>query len=129
MDENNESKGIISELIPGLLICIFVMFLGIYGAELIGYLMIKAGFLSEGSGTPVSGIFVAIIIGVLIRNTSLKPCFSKGYWLFSKVCLACRYCIIRFTSQSNGGIKTGSDGDSSNRSLHFCRFIYDVNFW
>src|SRR5699024_11083636 len=60
------------------------------------------------------------------KHDSLKPCFSKGYWLISKVCLACRYCIIRFTSQSNGGIKTGSDGDSSNRSLHFCRFIYDV---
>lgn len=59
----------IIDVVPGLLICFAVMFVGMYGAEFIGYMMIKAGLLSSGSKTPVSGIFVAIIIGILIRNT------------------------------------------------------------
>ncbi|WP_242694517.1 YeiH family protein [Pseudogracilibacillus auburnensis] len=59
----------IIDVVPGLLICFAVMFVGMYGAEFIGYMMIKAGLLSSESKTPVSGIFVAIIIGILIRNT------------------------------------------------------------
>src|SRR5690625_7944536 len=55
------------------------MFLGIYGAEFIGYILIKIGLLSAGSKTPVSGIFVAIIIGIIIRNTiDLNDIFKKG---------------------------------------------------
>ena len=111
MDENNESKGIISELIPGLLICIFVMFLGIYGAELIGYLMIKAGFLSEGSGTPVSGIFVAIIIGVLIRNTiPLSPVFQKGIGFSLKYALRAGIVLLGLRLSLMEALKLGAMG-------------------
>lgn len=111
MDENNESKGIISELIPGLLICIFVMFLGIYGAELIGYLMIKAGFLSEGSGTPVSGIFVAIIIGVLIRNAiPLSPVFQKGIGFSLKYALRAGIVLLGLRLSLMEALKLGAMG-------------------
>src|SRR5699024_11030192 len=69
----------IVNLLPGLLISIVVMFLGIYGAEFIGYLLIKLNLLSPESKTPVSGIFVAIIIGIIIRNTfGMKDYFKSG---------------------------------------------------
>src|SRR5690625_5118051 len=55
------------------------MFLGIYGAEFIGYILIKIGLLSAGSKTPVSAIIVAIISGIMIRNTfDLSDIFKKG---------------------------------------------------
>src|SRR5699024_482864 len=66
---------ILSKLIPGLLLCLVVTFVGIYGAELIGVVLIKIGLLAPGSQTPVSGIFVAIIVGIIIRNTIHVPAF------------------------------------------------------
>src|SRR5690625_2202142 len=55
------------------------MFLGMYGVEFIGYILIKIVLLSAGSKIPVSGIFVAIIIGIMIRNTfDLSDIFKKG---------------------------------------------------
>lgn len=77
MTKNQSS--VMGNLLPGLLISIVVMFLGIYGAELIGYLLIKLDLLSPESKTPVSGIFVAIIIGIIIRNTfGMKAYFTPG---------------------------------------------------
>lgn len=66
-------------ILPGLILCLIVMLIGIYGADLIGLILIKFNFLPEGSASPVSGIFVAIIIGILIRNTlGLHPIFKEG---------------------------------------------------
>ncbi|QUW24040.1 putative sulfate exporter family transporter [Sporosarcina sp. Marseille-Q4063] len=45
------------------------MFFGIYLADLIGVLIVKLNLLPKGSASPVSGIFVAILIGIVIRNT------------------------------------------------------------
>lgn len=44
-------------LLPGLLICFAVMMAGIYGADLIGFLLTATGVLPEGSSSPISGIF------------------------------------------------------------------------
>lgn len=55
-------------LTPGILICFIVMIIGVYLAELIGILLVKADLLPAGSASPISGIFVAILIGVIIRN-------------------------------------------------------------
>lgn len=78
MINTNKSHSIL-KLLPGVILCLAVMFIGIYGAEFIGFVMIKAGLLSPESETPVSGIFVAIIIGIIIRNTiNLSEVFSKG---------------------------------------------------
>ncbi|CAM3274154.1 putative sulfate exporter family transporter [Filibacter tadaridae] len=55
--------------IPGLFLCLFVTLLGIYAADLIGKIIVKLGLLPEGSASPVSGIFVAILLGIIIRNT------------------------------------------------------------
>lgn len=72
-------QNVMINYLPGLLICFIVMLIGIYGAELIGFIMIKIGLLAPESKTPVSGIFVAIIVGIIIRNTiGLSETFSKG---------------------------------------------------
>ncbi|HSI68543.1 MAG TPA: putative sulfate exporter family transporter, partial [Planococcus sp. (in: firmicutes)] len=55
-------------LVPGLVLCALVMVMGILGAEGVGYLLLATGVLAEGSASPISGIFVAIILGILIRN-------------------------------------------------------------
>src|SRR5699024_11243664 len=111
MSETNKSSTNLSGFIPGLLICILVMFLGIYGAELIGYMMIKAGFLSEGTGTPVSGIFVAIIIGVLIRNTlPLSPVFQKGIGFSLKYALRAGIVLLGLRLSLMEALKLGAMG-------------------
>lgn len=69
----------IAMMLPGILVCFLVMMAGIYGAELIGVLLIRFNFLPEGSASPISGIFVAITIGILIRNTlGLHLVFKEG---------------------------------------------------
>src|SRR5699024_78096 len=72
-------RNLIAKILPGILLCLLVMLAGIYGADFIGYLLIKLNFLPEGTASPVSGIFVAIILGILIRNfIGLNPIFKKG---------------------------------------------------
>src|SRR5699024_2592883 len=67
------------KLLPGLFACLVIMLIGIYVAELIGFMMKQLGMLSPESKTPVSGIFIAIIVGIIIRNTiGLTDIFSKG---------------------------------------------------
>lgn len=55
--------------IPGILLCIGVIFIGIYMADLLGLLLIQLSVLPAGSASPISGIFVAILLGIIIRNT------------------------------------------------------------
>lgn len=87
MNKQNSKKSIV-KFLPGIILCIVVMFIGIYGAELIGFLMINLGFLSPGTMTPVSSIFVAIIIGMIIRNTiKLNNFYLKGISFSTKYML------------------------------------------
>lgn len=73
------NRNYISVILPGLLLCFVVMMIGIYLAELIGVLIVQLQILPEGSSSPISGIFVAIILGILIRNTiQLHPIFVSG---------------------------------------------------
>src|SRR5699024_803158 len=66
-------------LLPGIIVCLIIILLGIYLADLIGDLAISIGILSEGSASPISGIFVAIVIGIIIRNTlGLKDILASG---------------------------------------------------
>lgn len=59
--------------IPGLLLSAAVMIAGIFAARMIGVVLVASGFLPEGSGSPVSGIFTAILLGILIRNLLPLP--------------------------------------------------------
>src|SRR5699024_9123672 len=66
-------------LVPGLILCLVIVFAGVCGAGFIGYGVIQLGFLAPCSNTPISGIFVAIIVGIVIRNTiGVSDVFLKG---------------------------------------------------
>ncbi len=65
--------------IPGLLLSAAVMAAGIYTAGLIGVLLIEVNVMPEGSESPISGIFTAIILGIFIRNmVKLPEIFDVG---------------------------------------------------
>lgn len=69
----------IKEITPGLLLCLIVTLLGIYLADLIGLFLVSLNILPTDSASPVSGIFVAILLGIFIRNTAgLSSIFTKG---------------------------------------------------
>lgn len=107
-----ESKdSFLINLLPGLLICIGVMFLGIYGAELIGYFLIKVNLLSPESKTPVSGIFVAIIIGIIIRNTfGMKGFFTAGISFSVKYALRAGIILLGLRLSLAEALKLGMIG-------------------
>ncbi|MCT1904677.1 YeiH family protein [Oceanobacillus sojae] len=105
------SKNILIDILPGLLLCVVVMFLGIYGAELIGNIMIWTGLLSEGSSTPVSGIFVAILIGIVIRNViNLSGIFTKGISFSMKYVLRTGIILLGLRLSLMEALKLGAFG-------------------
>lgn len=107
----SRSSNILIDILPGLLLCIVVMFLGIYGAELIGYIMIWTGLLSEGSATPVSGIFVAILIGIVIRNViNLSDRFTKGISFSMKYVLRAGIILLGLRLSLMEALKLGAFG-------------------
>lgn len=111
MSAKEKEQNVMLQLLPGLLICFIVMFIGIYGAELIGYLMIKIGLLSPESKTPVSGIFVAIIIGIIIRNTiGLHDVFSKGISFSVKYALRAGIVLLGLRLSLIEALKLGALG-------------------
>lgn len=72
-------RNYLSMILPGVLLCFVIMISGIYVAELIGVAIVSLQILPAGSSSPVSGIFTAIILGILIRNTiNLHPIFMDG---------------------------------------------------
>src|SRR5690625_1770567 len=82
------NRNVISRIAPGLIVCFIVMFGGIYAADIICLLIVKLNLLPEGSSSPVSGIFVAILIGILIRNfIGLHKVFVDGVMLSVKYAL------------------------------------------
>src|SRR5690625_1751816 len=87
------------------------MIIGIYGAELMGYLMIRMEVLSPESQTPVSGIFVAIIIGIIIRNTvSLSESFFKGISFSVKYILRAGIILLGLRLSLLEALKLGAFG-------------------
>lgn len=63
----------------GILLAFIIMIIGIYGAKFLGFLLIKMNVLPEGTASPISGIFVAILIGMLLRNfIGLHEVFYSG---------------------------------------------------
>src|SRR5690625_3707154 len=83
------------------------MFLGIYGAEFIGYILIKIGLLSAGSKTPVSGIFIAIIIG---NTFDLSDIFKKGISFSVKYALRAGIILLGLRLSLIEAVKLGAMG-------------------
>ncbi len=72
-------KDSIYKVIPGLVLCLVITLVGIYVADLLGVLLATMNVLPPGSASPVSGIFVAILMGIFVRNViGLKHVFKDG---------------------------------------------------
>lgn len=105
------SRSYIGSMLPGIIVCFLVMMAGIYGAELIGALLIKLNFLPEGSASPVSGIFVAIILGIFIRNTvGLHLIFKEGTALSVKYALRLGIILLGLRLSLVEALKLGAWG-------------------
>lgn len=104
--------GFISPAIfPGILLCFIVMMAGIYLADLIGVAIVKLNLLPEGSASPVSGIFVAIIIGIIIRNTiNLHPVFMSGATFSVKYALRAGIILLGLRLSLVEAVKLGAWG-------------------
>lgn len=91
----NNLSNVILKNIPGLILCLIVTLLGIYIADLIGLLLVNMNVLPTGSASPVSGIFVAIIFGIIIRNIfGLHEIFGKGVTFALKYALRDRKSVV-----------------------------------
>lgn len=108
---SNPSRSYISMILPGLVLCFVVMMIGIYLAELIGVVIVKLNILPAGSASPVSGIFVAILIGILIRNfIRLHPIFIDGAAFSVKYALRAGIILLGLRLSLVEAIKLGAWG-------------------
>lgn len=72
-------KNFVKIVLPGIIICFVLMVFGIYLADLLGVLLVQIGLLPAGSASPISGIFISILFGIIIRNTiGLHEMFLAG---------------------------------------------------
>lgn len=96
---------------PGIVLCFVVMIAGVYFANLIGVLIVKLQILPEGSSSPVSGIFVAIILGIFIRNVvSIHPFFLPGIALAVKYALRLGIILLGLRLSLIEALKLGAWG-------------------
>lgn len=66
-------------ILLGIALALVVTIVGNYGAQLVGQLLVSSNILPEGSASPISGIFVAILIGMILRNTiGIHNRFERG---------------------------------------------------
>lgn len=101
----------VKKMLPGLIICLLVTLLGIYGADLVGTLLIRLNFLPTGSASPVSGIFIAILIGIIIRNTiGLHSIFMKGVAFSLKYALRAGIILLGLRLSLTEALKLGAWG-------------------
>lgn len=98
-------------ILPGLLLCLLIMLSGMYGARLIRAGLKAIGLLSEGSETPISGIFVAIILGIIIRNSiGLSEIFTKGISYSMKYILRAGIILLGLRLSLMEALKLGAFG-------------------
>lgn len=97
--------------IPGILLCIGVIFIGIYMADLLGLLLIQMNVLPAGSASPISGIFVAILLGILIRNTiGVTAIFMSGVQYSLKYLLRAGIILLGLRLSLAEALKLGAWG-------------------
>ncbi|QQK77789.1 putative sulfate exporter family transporter [Salicibibacter cibarius] len=78
----------ISQLLPGLTLCLVVMAASLYIAKWLGVVINYFQGILDGGSSPISSIFVAIIMGILIRNViGLHDDFQKGVNFSVKIVL------------------------------------------
>jgi len=116
-------------IIPGIFICLVVTLLGIYLSEALGVILIKLSFLPSGSASPISGIFVAIIIGIVIRNTiGLHQLFSKGVEFSFKYALRAGIILLGLRLSLMEALKLGAWGLPLIIACIFCGLFITLFF-
>ena len=107
----NQKSGRFVRALPGLVLCLVITLVGIYAAGLIGELIVLLGLLPEGSSSPVSGIFVAIILGIIIRNTiGLHTIFTEGVAFSIKYALRAGIILLGLRLSLTEALKLGAWG-------------------
>lgn len=105
------NKNTILQLVPGVFICLVITLIGIYVADLIGIVLVKSNVLPAASASPVSGIFVAILLGILIRNlVGLYDLFKKGIAFSLKFILRAGIILLGLRLSLLEAIKLGAWG-------------------
>lgn len=105
------NRSALLRVLPGILICLFVIMTGIYMAELLGKLIVQLNLLPPGSASPVSGIFVAILIGIIIRNTiGLHRVFMDGVKFSLKYALRTGIILLGLRLSLSEALKLGAWG-------------------
>ncbi len=107
----DEKRNSFLKMLPGLLLCLLVIIGGIYIADLIGILLVNFSILPEGSASPISGIFVAIFIGIIIRNTiGLHTSFKLGVSFSLKYALRAGIILLGLRLSLTEALKLGAWG-------------------
>ncbi|MHA6258431.1 YeiH family protein [Sporosarcina sp. CAU 1771] len=128
VNKTSNRKHVISYF-PGLFLCFCVMMAGIYLASLIGELIILLKFLPEGSASPVSGIFVAILLGIIIRNTlGLQTIFLTGVAIAVKYALRIGIILLGLRLSLTEALKLGAWGIPLIVSCISCGLIVTLYF-
>lgn len=97
--------------LPGILLAVLIIVVGIYIADLLGLLLITFNVLPEGSASPISGIFVAILIGIMIRNTiGVSELFTTGVKFSLKYLLRAGIILLGLRLSLAEALKLGAWG-------------------
>lgn len=111
MKEWGDFMNKIKLLLPGVLLCVVLILLSNWLADGFAVLLRSLGILSENSGSPVSGIFIAILIGIVIRNTiGLKQTFLTGVQFSMKVLLKAGIILLGLRLSLVEALKLGAWG-------------------
>lgn len=111
MGKNKEQQMNGLNIVWGLLLSAGVMIAGILAAEQIGVLLTATGVLPEGSSSPVSGIFSAILLGILIRNIiGLPAVFNAGIDFALKYALRAGIILLGLRLSLSEALKLGAWG-------------------
>src|SRR5690625_4144755 len=106
-----DNHQVVKQLLPGIILSALIMLLGIYLSILLGKGLIFFNILPEGSASPISGIFVAIAVGLLVRNIiSLPNYFMKGISFSVKYALRAGIILLGLRLSLVEALKLGAWG-------------------
>lgn len=107
----NPHHHFLRKILPGIVLCFVVIIAGIYTVDLIGVLLIKIDLLPTGSASPVSGIFIAILFGIIIRNViGLHSIFKDGVAFSVKYALRAGIILLGLRLSLAEALKLGAWG-------------------
>ncbi len=110
-EQRREKQSYLLKIIPGIMLCLILIMVGIYGADLIGILLINMNVLPAESASPISGIFVAILLGMLIRNViNVSDLFMSGIAFSVKYALRAGIILLGLRLSLVEALKLGAWG-------------------